>query len=115
MQGELFATAPGAVVWLERLFASPTFQEQRERNKRVHLEDIRIREILLSLDERGKMTRTALSQRLGVASVRLPGILSALRRLLTVEGYDVVSVDEASDTVSFDRERLIRQFEIGEE
>jgi hypothetical protein len=61
-----------------------------------------------------KLTSHALAQKLGVASVRLPGILSALRRVLNVEGFDVIQVEEASDTVSFDRALLRRQFEIEE-
>ena len=77
-------------------------------------EDDRVRQMLLALDERGKLTRPALAQKLGVAYVRLPGILSALRRVLNVEGFDVIQVDEASDTVSFDRALLCRQFEIEE-
>ena len=102
----------GEQTWVERLFASKTFEAQRELNKRVSLEDDRIREILLALDDRGKLTRAALAQRLKVASVRLPGILSALRRLLNIEGYEVIGIDEASDTVSLDRSLLFRQFEL---
>jgi hypothetical protein len=41
-------------------------------------------------------------------------MLSALRRVLNVEGFDVIHVDEGSDTVSFDRALLCRQFEIEE-
>ena len=102
----------GEPTWVERLFASKTFEAQRELNKRVSLEDDRIREILLALDDRGKLTRAALAQRLKVASVRLPGILSALRRLLNIEGYEVIGIDEASDTVSLDRSLLFWQFEL---
>lgn len=111
-QGELFPKKEAAPSWLDRLFESETFHEQRALHRRVKLEDDRIRQMLLALDERGKLTRLALAQRLGVAHVRVPGILSALRRVLNVEGFDVIQVDEASDTVSFDRALLCRQFEI---
>jgi hypothetical protein len=98
--------------WVEGLFASETFKTQRELNKRVRLEDERIREILMALDERGKLTRAALAQRLEVPSLRLPGILDALRRVLNVDGYEVIAVEDASDTVSLDRALLFRQFEL---
>jgi hypothetical protein len=113
-QGELFGKKEALPSWLDRLFASETFQEQRSLHRRVKIEDDRIRQMLLALDERGKLTRPALAQRLSIAYVRLPGMLSALRRVLNVEGFDVIQVDEASDTVSFDRALLCRQFEIGE-
>ena len=113
-QGELFPKKDARPSWLNRLFESETFQEQRALHRRVKIEDDRIRQMLLALDERGKLTRPALAQRLGIAYVRLPGILSALRRVLNVEGFDVIQVDEASDTVSFDRALLCRQFEIEE-
>ena len=41
---------------------------------------------------------------------RLGGIVSALRRILNVEGYDVLSVDETSETVEFNRDLLDIQF-----
>lgn len=110
-QIELFA---GEATWVDRLFSSETFQHQRELHKRVKLEDQRIRDILLALDERGKLTSMALAQRLGVPSVRLPGILASLRRLINVDGYEVIAVNEVSDTVSLDRTLLFRQFELEE-
>ncbi|MGH9322580.1 MAG: BREX-2 system phosphatase PglZ [Vicinamibacteria bacterium] len=113
-QGELFPKKDAPPTWIERLFESETFREQRTLHRRVKLEDDRIRQMLLALDERGKLTRPALAQRLAIAQVRLPGMLSALRRVLNVEGFDVIQVDEASDTVSFDRALLCRQFEIEE-
>jgi hypothetical protein len=119
-QGELFAhrdeTGPPVVaeapVWLDRLFESEVFQSQRALHRRVKLDDERIRKMLLVLDERGQLTQAALAQRLGVPEVRLPGIIAAVRRVLNLDGYDVIHVDDASDTISFDRELLVRQFEI---
>ena len=116
--GNLFAqpVETAAVVrpgmeWVTRLLESELFQSQRERAARTALSGDRIRTILTALDERGgKLTCAALAGRLGVAPLRLGGILSALRRLLNVEGYDVLAVDEASDTVELNRELLDAQF-----
>ena len=37
-------------------------------------------------------------------------MISALRRLLNVEGYAVLSVDEQADTVELNRKQLFTQF-----
>ena len=97
--------------WIDRLFESDLFAAQREQAARTALPDERIRSILAELERRGgKLTTTALAQNLGVPQFRLTGIVSALRRVLNVEGYDVVSVDEASETVELNRELLDAQF-----
>ncbi|MDE2906070.1 MAG: BREX-2 system phosphatase PglZ, partial [Acidobacteriota bacterium] len=98
-----------AVTWIDRLFESDLFAAQREQAARTALE--RIRTILVELDRRGgKLTAAALAARLEVPQFRLGGIVSALRRILNVEGYDMLSVDEASETVELNRELLDTQF-----
>ena len=118
-QGSLFPAEGGspateqvtAPEWIERLLASDVMVAQRRAAARTHLDDARIRTILVALDERGgKLTRPALAKRLGVPVMRVGGIISALRRVLNVEGYDVLAVDEASDTVVLNREYLDVQF-----
>ena len=104
------AVATGAV-WIDALLASDQMAAQRAHAARTHLSDDRLREILAALDERGgKLTRAALAKRLSVPTLRIGGILSALRRVLNVEGYAVLSVDEASDTVVLNRTLLDTQF-----
>ena len=67
--------------------------------------------MLAALDARGgKLTGPALAERLGVPLFRLGGIVSALRRILNVEGYDVLSVDDASETIQLNRDLLDTQF-----
>lgn len=102
-----------AVVWIDALLDNEVFREQRERNKRQPIPDDRVRAILAALDERGgTLTRTALARRLGLHEMRLRGTIAALRKLLNVEGYDVLSEDEASATVTLNRELLFKQFGI---
>ena len=100
-----------AATWIDRLFESDLFAAQRAQAARTALPDERIRTILAELDGRGgKLTAAALAARLGVPQFRLGGIVSALRRVLNVDGYDVLSVDEASETVELNRELLAAQF-----
>jgi len=102
--------------WIDALLASDRLEAQRTKSARTHLPDERLREILGALDERGgKLTRAALAKKLGVAPLRVGGILSALRRVLNVEGYAVLSVDEASDTIELNRTLLETQFGLGED
>jgi hypothetical protein len=42
--------------------------------------------------------------------MRLGGVLSALRRVLNIEGYAVLSVDEQADTVELNLKQLFTQF-----
>ena len=75
--------------------------------------DDRLRALLAAVDERGgKLTRTALAARLNLPLVRLGSFLAASRRVLNVEGYAVLRLDEASDTVELHRELLVAQFEL---
>jgi hypothetical protein len=86
-------------------------QAQQQFAQRVALPEERVRAILAALDERGgKLTRPALAKRLDVPVLRLAGMLSALRRVLNVDGYAVLSVDEASDTVELNKAQLLAQF-----
>lgn len=99
------------LAWIDRLMASDAMVAQRQLASRVSLPEERIRAILVALDERGgKLTRPALAQRIGVPLMRIGGVISALRRVLNVEGYPVLSVDEESDTVELNRNHLFTQF-----
>ena len=107
------AAPDDAAAWIERLFASRPFVEQRRSANRVPLADDRIRQVLAALNERGgRMTREALAMRVSVPAIRLTGQLAALRQLLNVDGYAVLSVDEASDTVELNIPLLLAQFEL---
>ena len=114
--GDLFAhVAPEAhppmAHWIDRLFETELFAAQRRQTARTALPDERIRDVLAALDARGgKLTEPALAERLGVPLFRLGGIVSALRRVLNVDGYDVLSVDDASETIVLNRELLDTQF-----
>jgi hypothetical protein len=67
------------------------------------------------LDERGgTVLRQALAQKLGESELRMPGLIAALRRILNVDGYSVVSVDDASGSVVLNRQLLEVQFELSQ-
>ena len=121
--GDLFAqadveapgAAPGAAAtWIDRLLETELFAAQRRQAARTALPEARIRAVLTALDARGgRLTGSALAERLGVPLFRLGGIVSALRRILNVDGYDVLSVDDASETIQLNRDLLDTQFGLG--
>jgi hypothetical protein len=109
--GEPSRPAAAEIAWVDRLLASATYAAQKRLAVRSPMEDARVRLCLLAIDARGgKLTRQALARALGVPPLRLAGLLAALRRLLNVDGYPVLAVDEASDTVELNRHLLDAQF-----
>ena len=117
-QGALF-TQPGEaevaprLEWLDRLVKSEAFKAQKELAGRGAPTDSEVRqlvEVLIARD--GKLTRNALAQRLAMAPIRVAGRVAAVRRLLNLEGYQVLRHEVASDTVELDVEALRKQFEV---
>jgi hypothetical protein len=75
--------------------------------------DSEVRQLIGVLVARnGKLTIGALAQRLEIAPVRVSGRVAAVRRLVNLEGYQVLRHDIASDTVELDIETLRKQFEV---
>ena len=98
--------------WIERLLESPVYATQRERHARVAVDDERARRILSVLALRGdRATTVAVAKALDVPEYRARGMLSGLRRVLAVDGFDVLAVHE--EDVTLDRPLLFQQFGLG--
>lgn len=107
--------SPAAVVddWIGALLASPIYGSQRQLAARVAPPDDKMRLLLTALAERGgKLSRSALANRLSLPEVRMGGLLSAVRRLLNVDQAAVISVDEAAGTVELNVSLLLQQFRL---
>ena len=75
----------------------------------------RAEEVLAALEARRcRVPKRILAQAIQAPEFRLPGILAGLQRLLNVDGYQVLFVEEATDTVLLDIELLRKQFQLGE-
>ncbi|WP_251969638.1 BREX-2 system phosphatase PglZ [Sphaerotilus microaerophilus] len=104
---------PDAPDWIGDLLTSTVYAAQRQLAARVQLPEDQMRRILKALDERGgKLGKAALAQRLGIAEMRVAGVLSVARRLLNVDQAAVLVVDEAAGVVELNRELLAVQFAI---
>jgi len=103
-------------VWVQRLLASAVFMQQKQLGGRGLPGDEVFSKLLSTLDEKGgKMTSVALARALEFPALRLPGLLAKVQRVLNIDGYAVLSRDDASDTVELNRELLLRQFDLVEE
>lgn len=106
-------TTPSVPGWLDSLLQSPIFVEQKRLGGRIPPSDEAMRKLLLALNEQGgKLTSAALAVKMQQAPFRLPGLLAAIQRVLNVEGYPILTRDEASDTIQLNRELLCRQFDL---
>lgn len=99
--------------WIPSLLASPLFEQQKKFAGRAVPTDDAFREFLRALDSRGgKMTSAAISRAANFPAPRLRGLLAVMQRVLNIDGFAVLTRDEASDTVELNRELLRRQFEL---
>ena len=116
--GQLKLTEPKlepAPTWIADLLAADTFVAQRQSASRTQVPDERLLAILAALDAAGgKLLQDALAQRVGIAPMRLRGTLAAIRQVLNVDGYPVLSVDEDTGDVVLDVRLLREQFGLGQ-
>lgn len=118
-QGTLCADMPGHSAetprqdWMARLLSSPVFAAQRRAAGRRAPDDRLVRALLAALEaQRDRMTHRLLAQVLGTPEFRLRAILTGVQRLLNVDGYQVIAVDDMSDVVSLNRQLLNTQFQL---
>ncbi len=100
--------------WIADLFRSPIFDQQKKLAGRSVPSDDILRNVLSALDQRGgKMTSAALSRSVNYPAIRLRGLIAVMQRVLNIDGFAVLTRDDASDTVTLNRELLRRQFDLG--
>ncbi|MCX6926388.1 MAG: BREX-2 system phosphatase PglZ, partial [Verrucomicrobia bacterium] len=115
-QGELFkkpTPTAGTSDWIEQLVVSATYQQQTRAAVRGAPPVEPLKRFLALLDQRnGRIQRPHLAQQLGMPLIRVDGLIQNYRRLLNVDGYDVLSYDQPSETIVLNMELLKSQFEI---
>jgi hypothetical protein len=120
VQASLFAepvkpTAPAAppADWISALLGSPVYAAQRDLAGRMVQPNETVRAFLELMDRhQGRVSRAALSRALGQPEIRIRGIAAGLQRLLNVDGYPIVSLDEVTDSVELQRDLLRKQFQV---
>lgn len=103
---------PG-VGWIDSLLKSPVYQEQSKLAVRGAPADDLMTKLLSGLDSRGgTAVKQALAQELGMPPFRVDGLILNVSRILNVDGYEVISFDRASDTVTLNMGLLRTQFDL---
>jgi hypothetical protein len=98
-------------LWVAELLATAQFVAQRANAGRTPVPDERTTKILLALDAHGgRLLLGALARTCGIPAIRLTGTLAALRQMLNIDGYPVLTVDDVSGDVTLDRSLLEAQF-----
>ena len=99
--------------WIECLLHSPVFTAQRRVAGRRAPDDQCVRALLVTLEaHHDRLARRLLEPVLGAPAWRLRGILADVQRLLNVDGYQVLLVDDISGTVALNRQLLNIQFQL---
>ncbi len=117
---EELAEEPGkegaaSLAWVKRLLGSTVYEQQKQLGGRGLPNNEVFARLLSTLDQKGgKMTSVALARALEFPALRLPGLLAKVQRVLNIDGYAVLSRDDASDTVELNRELLLKQFDLVE-
>jgi hypothetical protein len=110
------ATPPKAQAeWISRLLLSHVYEEQKRLGGRSVPADAVVTRLLQAIDERGgKITSAALARAIQMPPLRLRGLLAIAQRVFNVDGYEVLSRDDVSDTIQLDRTLLLKQFDLVE-
>jgi len=106
------APRPSLPSWLDALLASPRLADQRRLAGRAALDDADLGDLLrILVAAGGTASGGALQRTLGLGPSRLRGKLEAARKLLDVDGYQVLRV-EPDGTATLNGTLLAQQFEI---
>ncbi len=110
---DLFAPPKQKSTWISELLISDALGRQRGRVGRTALDDDRLERLLQCLDEHGgRASVEQLAAALRQPQLRLRGVLSVFQRMMNIDGYPIVKVESATQTVFLDIRLLRTQFEL---
>jgi hypothetical protein len=113
VEPSLFDDSPASEDWITELIESEVFARQMELNS-ARMQSAQVAQALrLLVAKNGVLTKTAFCQQMGVLPLRIDGVVASLRRVLNIDGCQILSVD-ASQTVRLDSNLLREQFGIEE-
>lgn len=98
---------------IDRLLASATLAHQQSRIGRMALEPGRLKALVGRLEHGGgRASVEQLARAIQMPTMRMRGVLSVLQRTLNIDGFPVVTVEQATDTVLLDLTLLRTQFQL---
>ena len=100
--------------WIDRLFSSQVYKNQKEQIRRHAPEDEVVRRSLIVLEGSGGiMTPAAFSNAADIPAARLDGLVARIQRLLNVDGYEILALNRNENKIELNVARLRRQFDLG--
>lgn len=110
--GELFAPRQERGL-ADALVDCSVFNHQQARIGRVALDPRRVATLVRTLEEGGGRARVEqLARAIGMPAVRMRGVVSILQRTLNIDGFPVVTFEQATGTVLLDLPLLRTQFQL---
>ena len=107
------ARPPEGTPLLERLLTSPLLQDQKKSLGRHNPDDDKLRALLGPLIQRGGQAHVRiLAAGLGLPDYRLFALITQVGRLLNLDGYNTLSLDQAENVVRLDLAQLRLQFDL---
>src|SRR5271165_7075790 len=99
--------------WIDALLESKIYLEQLKLAVRGGPRREVITTLITTIDARGgSIMKPSLAQALGVPLFRVDGLVQNICRILNVDGYEVLSFDRSTETITLNTELLKTQFEI---
>jgi hypothetical protein len=100
--------------WVERLFSSQVYKEQKELIRRHAPDDEVVRRVLIALEAGGgMMTPAAFSNAADIPAARLDGLVARIQRMLNVDGYEILVLNRSENKIELNVTKLRRQFDLG--
>lgn len=110
--GDLFAAPPDGGLG-SALISSSVFAHHQARLGRVALKPQRLSALVSTLEGGGGRARMEkLARAIEMPAVRMPGVISVLQRTLNIDGFPVVTLEQATGTVLLDSALLRKQFQL---
>jgi PglZ domain len=99
--------------WIKRLLASQAYKDQKGMIRRHAPEDSLIRSSLEALDANGGiMTPGAFAKAADLPPARLDPLIAQMKRLLNVDGYEILTMNRNENKVELNVAKLKRQFDL---
>lgn len=110
--GDLFA-APSSVGVAGALSSSSVFAHQQARLGRIALKPQRLSALVNTLEAGGGRARMdELARVIEMPAVRMPGVVAILQRTFNIDGFPIVTLEQATGTVLLDIALLRKQFQL---
>jgi hypothetical protein len=107
------STSAPAKDWIRRLLASQAYKDQKAMIRRHAPEDSLIQSTLEALDANGGiMTPAAFAKAADLPPARLDPLIAQMKRLLNVDGYEILTLNRNENKVELNVARLKRQFDL---